>query len=236
MNESDKSSKEILRVQNVEKSFFSPRKIDILNGIDFSVNLCETVAIVGPSGSGKSTLLHIMGTLESPTSGAVLFFGKPILKRDIASIRSEKMGFVFQSGNLLEDESLLDNLLIKAKIARRQIHKKSNGYQEAVSLLEKVNLLHRKDFAVKHLSGGEKQRASIARALMNNPSLILADEPTGNLDEASAKNIQDLLIGCCKQLKKSLIVVTHDKAFADQCDRTLSLTEGHIIDQHSSHR
>ena len=222
--------KSILTAKQLTKTFPSPRKVEVLKGIDLSLKSSETLAIIGPSGSGKSTLLHILGTLESPSQGSLTFFDKPYSKYDTSFLRSQKIGFIFQSGNLLEEETLLDNLLIKAKIARRASHETSDAYKEACEFLEKVGLSHRKDFPVKHLSGGEKQRASIARALMNNPCLLLADEPTGNLDLACAKNIQDLLIGCCKQLKKSLIVVTHDKSFADQCDRTLSLNEGYIVD------
>ena len=219
----------VLSAKGIQKTFSSPTKVDVLKGIDLTIHPCETVAIVGPSGSGKSTLLHILGTLEAPTSGTLRFFGANYSKKDTSTLRSEKIGFVFQSSNLFEEETLLNNLLVKARIARRAIHKESEAYREACELLRKVGLSHRMEFPVKNLSGGEKQRASIARALMNNPTLILADEPTGNLDAASAKNIQDLLIGCCKELKKSLIVVTHDPAFADQCDRKLSLVDGSII-------
>ncbi len=226
----------VLDAKGITKTFTSPQKVHVLNGIDLSIAPCETVAIIGPSGSGKSTLLHILGTFEAATSGSLSFFGIPVAKKNISELRAHEIGFVFQSGNLLEEETLLANLLIKARIARRSVKKNSDAYNEAILLLEKVGLSHRRDFSVKHLSGGEKQRASIARALMNNPSLILADEPTGNLDAASARNIQDLLIACCKQLKKSLIVVTHDKEFADHCDRRLSLTKGCIIDKDNSHR
>ncbi len=218
----------VLSAKGIKKTFSSPSSVIVLKGIDLSIDACETVAIVGPSGSGKSTLLHILGTLESPTSGILKFFDRAYSKKDVSILRAEKIGFVFQSSNLFEEETLLNNLLIKAKIARRAIHKQSKAYQEACDLLKKVGLSHRLEFPVKYLSGGEKQRASIARALMNNPALILADEPTGNLDNASAKAIQDLLIGCCKELKKSLVVVTHDQSFADRCDRKLSLVDGSI--------
>lgn len=220
----------VLVASNIKKSFSSPEKIEILKGVNLSISPCETVAIVGASGSGKSTLLHILGTLESPSEGHLSFFGNLLKQHDISKLRSHRVGFVFQSGNLLEDETLLDNLLIKAKIARRNIHKNSPAYLEAIELLEKVQLIHRKDFLVRHLSGGEKQRAAIARALVNNPSLILADEPTGNLDKNTSKQIEDLLLNCCKQLKKSLIVVTHDHNFADKCDRKMSLVDGALLD------
>lgn len=221
----------VLVAKNIKKDFSSPEKIAVLKGINFSVDNYETVAILGVSGSGKSTLLHIIGTLEAPTAGQLSLFGNILKQHDIADLRANNIGFVFQSGNLLEDETLLDNLLIKARIARRSVTKNSPAYVEALSLLDKVQLGHRKNFLVKHLSGGEKQRAAIARALVNNPALILADEPTGNLDTASSKVVQELLIQCCKQMQKSLIVVTHDKEFASKCDRRLVLTDGFIVDQ-----
>lgn len=219
----------VLVAHNIKKSFSSPEKIEILKGVNLTISPCETIAVVGASGTGKSTLLHILGTLESPSEGQLSLFGNFLKQHDISHLRSKKIGFVFQSGNLLEDETLLDNLLIKAKIARKSIHRNSPAYLEALELLEKVHLKHRKDFLVKHLSGGEKQRAAIARALINDPSLILADEPTGNLDTNTSKQIQDLLLNCCKQLKKSLIVVTHDHDFANKCDRKMILADGILL-------
>lgn len=220
----------LLEVKGVRKSFTTPTTLEILKGIDLAIAPSETVAIIGPSGSGKSTLLHILATLEEPSSGLIQLFGHSINHQSLSELRSKKVGLIFQSGNLLEEETLLDNLLIKAKIARRPVHQKSESHSEACALLSKVGLIERKNFPVKHLSGGEKQRAAIARALMNSPDLILADEPTGNLDREAAKKVQDLLIGCCKEFKKSLIVVTHDKLFADQCDRKLLLNEGILIE------
>lgn len=225
--------KPILIAENIHKSFDHPQKVTILQGVNLSISPTETIAIVGPSGSGKSTLLHILGTLEEPTSGTLYFQGEPLKENQLSQIRSEEIGFVFQQGNLLEDYTLLDNLLIKAKIARKRTHKNSPSYKHACELLERVDLIHRKDFFIKYLSGGERQRASIARALMNDPSLILADEPTGNLDTANAKKVQDLLIACCKEFKKSLIVVTHDKQFANLTDRVFELRGGVLIEDHS---
>jgi lipoprotein-releasing system ATP-binding protein len=133
---------------------------------------------------------------------------------------------VFQAGNLLEEYPLIDNLLLKAKIARRQTSKGSDAYNEALALIDDVGLSHRLNFPLKFLSGGEKQMASIARALINNPGLILADEPTGNLDQTSAHHVQEILLNCCKKFNKSLIVVTHDKAFSKLVDRKLHLDSG----------
>jgi len=226
----------ILSAKNIHKSFFHPKEITVLKGVDLEIYPSETVAIIGPSGSGKSTLLHILATLETPSSGDLSFFQTPVTAYSLSNIRNTHMGFVFQSGNLLEEYSLIDNLLIKAKIARKRTHKNSHSYKQALLLLEKVGLLHRQNFYVKYLSGGEKQRAAIARALMNDPKIILADEPTGNLDMASAENIQKLLINCCKEFQKSLIVVTHDMHFANLCDRKLELREGLLINEPTCHK
>lgn len=216
----------ILEAKDIHKEFKHPVKVLVLSGITLRIQPCETISIVGPSGSGKSTLLHILGTLENPTSGELLFHGQKIKRSQMPFLRNKKIGFVFQSGNLLEEYSLIDNLLIKARIARRQSHKGSAAYKEALELLDRVGLSHRANFSVKYLSGGEKQRASIARAFMNDPDLILADEPTGNLDSIQAANVQEILIGCCKDLGKSLVVVTHDTHFANLCDHKFQLEGG----------
>lgn len=220
----------VMEAKNLHKSFTYPRKITILKDISLSVNKGETISIVGASGSGKSTLLHILGTLETPTSGELSFFGKPVTEAEIPELRNKRIGFVFQMGNLLEEKTLLENVLIKAKIAREPTGPKKSAHEEALFLLDRVGLYDRIDFPVKYLSGGEKQRATIARALMNNPSLILADEPTGNLDALSGQTIQNILISTCKELGKSLIVVTHDLHFADLCDRKCELHEGILVE------
>lgn len=222
--------KPVLSARGIQKHFYQEAKLEVLKDVSLEVGKSETIAIVGVSGCGKSTLLYILATLEKPTSGTLELLGIPIEKHCESYIRNHLMGFIFQSGNLLEEYSLLDNLLIKAKIARKAVHKQSESYQKAISLLEKVGLSSRMNFLVKYLSGGEKQRAAIARALMNDPEIILADEPTGNLDVQSAKNIQELLINCCKEFQKSLIVVTHDTEFANLCDRTLKLHVGKLYD------
>ena len=219
----------VMHAENIHKTFTYPKKIPILKGVSLSVGKGETVSIVGPSGSGKSTLLHILGTLENPSEGSLSFFGKKVTEGAIPTLRNQTIGFVFQMGNLLEEKTLLENLLIKAKIGRRSTAPNKGAHSEALFLLERMGLHHRIDFPVKYLSGGEKQRATIARALMNNPSIILADEPTGNLDALSGQTIQNILISTCKELEKSLIVVTHDLHFASLCDRKCEPHEGILI-------
>ena len=220
----------VFAARNVYKTFSFPEVVDLLKNISLYVEQGESVSIVGPSGSGKSTLLSILGTLDSADSGKLFLFGKELPKRNFAKIRNQNIGFIYQNHNLLDEYTVMENLLIKAQIGRRSISKNSEAYQLALSLLEGMNLLHRKDFTTKLLSGGEKARVSIARAFMNDPEIILADEPTGNLDFEAASMVQSLLLETCKELGKSLIVVTHDMQFAKQCDRIYSINDGELIE------
>lgn len=215
-----------LVVKNLKKVFKIPALVEVLSNVSFSLAAGESIAIMGPSGTGKSTLLNILGALEDASEGEILFGGKPLTSFSIPFFRQNIVGFVFQSFQLLEDDSALDNILLPAHIARNSIRPKSKSYERAIELLDRVGLETRKDFPVKLLSGGEKQRIGIARALMNNPSIILADEPTGNLDKKNSQILGELLIGCCKEYQKSMILVTHDRSLADLCDRTLVLQDG----------
>lgn len=220
----------VLDANKITKDFFHPEKISILKGISLQVKKGQSVAIVGASGSGKSTLLQILGTLESPTSGTISLYDTPIEKKNICEVRNKHIGFVFQAGNLLEEYTLLENLLLKAKIGRRSTKKGSKAYTEALEFLNQVDLSHRMHFPLKYLSGGEKQRGAIARALMNDPELILADEPTGNLDQLSSDHVIEVLLNCCAKLNKSLIVVTHDTSFSNLVDKKFQLKEGYLLD------
>lgn len=220
----------IFAARDIVKTFNYPEKVELLKGISIYVSSGESVSITGPSGSGKSTILSIIGTLDKADSGKLFLFGKALPKRNFAKIRNEHIGFIYQNHNLLDEYTVMENLLIKAQIGRRSIKKNSEAYNLALSLLEGMNLLHRKDFTTKLLSGGEKARVSIARAFMNDPEIILADEPTGNLDEEAAALVQDLLLETCKELGKSLIVVTHDISFAKQCDRRYSILDGRLTE------
>jgi lipoprotein-releasing system ATP-binding protein len=222
----------ILEAIGICKEFNIPKKVTVLSDVNLRVHQGETISIVGPSGCGKSTLLHILGTLESPSKGDLIYFEKKCKNSSIANLRNKQIGFVFQSGNLLEEYTLLENLLIKAKIGRRGTDRNSLAYKEALKLIDQVGLSHRTEFPIKYLSGGEKQRASIARAFMNDPHLILADEPTGNLDVTQGTLIQELLIECCRSYGKSLIVVTHDLHFSRLCDHTYELENGILLQQH----
>lgn len=210
------------------KRFCYPKPRDLLKGIDITVYKGERVALVGPSGSGKSTLLSILATLDPPSSGEIIFLGKPIKKWDLSFLRNQVFGFVFQQYHLLEEYSVLENILMPAYISRQSITRKSKAYLFAIGLLERIGMLAQKDFPVKQLSGGEQQRIAIARALCNNPSLIFADEPSGNLDKKNAVIIYELLFSFCASMNKAMIVVTHDKELAAMCDRTLYLESGKL--------
>lgn len=216
----------ILSAKKIKKTFFTPSPLDLLKEINLDVFPKKTIAIVGRSGSGKSTLLSILGTLETPTSGELEIHGKRVELNQVDKIRNELIGFIFQSYHLLEEYTALENVLIPAKIARIDVKKGSKMHKRALELLGQVGCLDRANFLAKHLSGGEKQRVAIARALCNDPSLILADEPTGNLDDENSKKIHELLIHFAKELNKGLIIVTHNRDLAALCDQRFLLKNG----------
>lgn len=218
----------VLRAKKIRKSFYNPLCIEILKEISLEVLKGESVAIMGRSGEGKSTLLQILGTLDKPCSGDLHISGLEVNFKNTSEIRNRHLGFIFQSFHLLEDYSTLENVLMPARIARKPTHSGSVAYLQAVSFLEKVGLGNRLHHFGKQLSGGEKQRVAIARAFCNEPDLILADEPSGNLDRKTAFAIHDLLIQSVKERQKSLIVVTHDNELAGLCDRVFMLKEGMV--------
>lgn len=218
----------VLKAKQITKRFLTPVSIEILKGIDLEIRRGESVAIVGKSGEGKSTLLHVLGTLEKPSSGTLEICGQNIAESPLFLLRNRHIGFVFQSYHLLDDHTVLDNVLMPAKIARQSIHRGSKAYRRALNLLEIVGLDSRTGFLTKLLSGGEKQRVAIARALCNDPDLILADEPSGNLDHAHSQEVHALLTNLARDFNKSLIVVTHDKELSSLCSKTLLLKDGNL--------
>lgn len=218
--------KTVLKVENVQKAFYTPIKISILKGVNLEAHQGESIAIMGRSGEGKSTLLHILGTLENPCSGKITIADQEVSRFNKTELRNRHIGFVFQSFHLLEDYSVIDNVLMPSWIGRHSVQKGSAKYQEALALLDSMEISDRAHYNTKLLSGGEKQRVAIARALNNNPDLIFADEPTGNLDRQTSLGIQDLLLNFTKKNHKTLIVVTHDKDLALRCDRQLELRDG----------
>lgn len=216
----------ILKAQNIKKKFLEPTCIELLKGIDLTVERGQTVAIMGRSGEGKSTLLHILGTLDTPSEGILEIAGNKVTSQNVARMRNQHIGFVFQSFHLLEDYTVLQNVLMPAKIARKAVHKGSAAYNNAVDLLNQVGLEARMHHFGKQLSGGEKQRVAIARALCNDPDILFADEPSGNLDHKTAEGIHSLLLNFARERKKSLVLVTHDQELAALCDVRYCLKDG----------
>lgn len=218
----------ILKAIGLKKSFYNPVRVEILKQVDLTVRRGDTVAIMGRSGEGKSTLLQILGTLENACGGTLEIDGEPVSNFNKSKLRNKKLAFVFQSFHLLEDYTAIDNVLMPARIAREATSPGSAMYQHACDLLDHVGLSGRKDFNTKLLSGGEKQRVAIARALCNDPDIILADEPSGNLDRQTSQQIHDLLIDFAHVHNKTLIVVTHDTELAGLCRQRYRLTEGRL--------
>jgi len=220
----------LLEVVEVYKGF---RKggtwLDVLRGVTLDVNVGEMLAIVGPSGSGKSTLVHLLGALERPTRGTIRFQGQDVFQLSelaLAAFRNRHVGFVFQFHHLLPELTALENVMLPGLIARRS---RREIVMEARELLGMMGLAERLDHRPGELSGGEQQRVAVARALMNHPDLVLADEPTGNLDRQSGETVQALLRTLNQERKQTCIVVTHNEAFAKALDRTVRLVDGKLF-------
>lgn len=216
----------IIEFKGVNKSYLLPKiSIEVLRGIDLEIKEGEFVSIMGPSGSGKSTLLHIIGCLDRPTSGTYLLSGTDMADKtdnELAEIRNRKIGFVFQSFNLLPRFSAIKNVELPLLYSGVSSHERQ---EKAHQLLEKLGLSDRAGHTPSELSGGEQQRVAIARALINNPSVILADEPTGNLDSHSGEEIMNIFLRL-KQGGVTIIMVTHEKNIADASERIITLKDG----------
>jgi lipoprotein-releasing system ATP-binding protein len=222
----------ILQARKLCKTYRNPAKVQILKNFDLTVRRGESIAIMGRSGEGKSTLLQILGTLESPCSGSLEIDGQLISSFNKSRIRNRKLGFIFQSFHLLEDYSALENVLIPARIGRKSVSQGEPAYGRACDLLKHVGLEDRMHFNAKLLSGGEKQRVAIARALCNEPDIILADEPSGNLDKETSRHIHQLLLDLSHCQGKTLIIVTHDPELAAMCSLRYNLVNGQLVDSH----
>lgn len=202
--------------------------LKVLDGVNIDIAPGEMLAIVGSSGSGKSTLLHILGTLDVPSSGEVRMEGKllsDLSRAEQARLRNQDMGFIYQFHHLLPEFSALENVAMPLMIGGI---KPKEAKQRAAEMLAKVAMGHRADHRPSQLSGGERQRVAIARALVNNPKLVLADEPTGNLDHRTGEGIYQLLLSLREELNTSFVVVTHDVALAARLDRSLTLIDGQL--------
>jgi len=202
--------------------------LEVLSGVDLVVRESERLAIIGTSGSGKTTLLQIMGGLDDPTSGEVLVNGQSIAnidEKDKSALRNQFIGFVYQFHHLLPEFSAQENVAMPLMIRRL---KKNDAMQQAAELLDRVGLGQRLDHKPGELSGGERQRAAVARALITRPKLVLADEPTGNLDAGNGQHVLKLMLELNQELNTSLVIVTHDHSIAGQMDRVLVLEDGKL--------
>jgi lipoprotein-releasing system ATP-binding protein len=220
----------LIRVSNLQKSFASSgaERIDILKGVALSLDPGETLAIVGASGIGKSTLLHILGTLDRPDEGRMLFKDLDVFAMNpdrLAGFRNRAIGFVFQFHHLLPEFSTLENVMMPALIGGRP---QQEARQRARQLLNRVGLANRLTHRVTQLSGGEQQRVALARALVHRPALLLADEPTGNLDHKNGEAIHALLMELNRELNMTLVVVTHNPDLAALMDRRVTIAEGRL--------
>ena len=215
----------MITVNNLYKSF---GELEVLKGVNLSVQKGEIVAIIGKSGAGKTTLLQIIGTLDRPTKGQVLIDGTDVFRlkdRELAAFRNQHIGFIFQFHQLLPEFTALENVCIPAMIARE---KEADYQPRAEKLLQELGLAERMHHKPNELSGGEKQRVAAARALMMKPSIILADEPTGSLDEKNKKELSELLLQLRKQYNQTILLVTHDKDLAEMADRIIEIKDGVI--------
>ncbi len=214
---------EILKAQGIRKSFGN---LEVLKGVDFHADKGEIVSVTGASGAGKSTLLQILGTLLSPDGGKLEICGTDVFSlgsRNLAAFRNREIGFVFQFHHLLPEFTALENVMIPAMIGHRSRKDAGNA---ALRLLETVGLSERTDHKPSELSGGEQQRVAIARALVNNPAIVFADEPTGNLDSVTKNEIHRLFFSLRDTLGQTFVIVTHDPELASMCDRRLNMKDG----------
>lgn len=224
-------SDHIIEASGIKKSFQKDDVvIEVLKGVDLRADKGSFITIMGPSGAGKSTFLHIIGTLDRPTEGTVLFEGEDIMKfneDEQSRFRNERVGFIFQFYHLLQDFSVIENIMMPLLIRRV---KPDEARSKAKGFLETVELTHRSSHKPGELSGGEQQRVAIARALINGPSVILADEPTGNLDRKTGREVLHQILNIQKNLSATLILVTHDPEIGAVGDRKLTMVDGELFD------
>jgi lipoprotein-releasing system ATP-binding protein len=217
----------MLTAQNIQKFY---GKLQVLKGVDISIGTGEIVSIVGSSGAGKSTLLHILGTLDKPNKGVVTLNNQRIDQltgNALANFRNKNIGFIFQFHHLLPEFTALENVCIPGWIAG---DKKKDTANRAKVLLDSLGLSERLENKPHQLSGGEQQRVAVARALINNPSIVMADEPTGNLDSENGRELHQLFLSLRDQFKQSFLIVTHNEELAQMSDRIVQMKDGYIID------
>lgn len=218
----------MIKAENIKKSF---GPLEVLKGINLEIPPGKIYSIVGASGAGKTTLLQIIGTLSKPDTGTIYYGGKNVStmgEKQLASFRNREIGFVFQFHHLLPEFTALENVEIPAFIAGRT---RKEAETEALRLLEYLGLSHRIHHKPSELSGGEKQRVAVARALINNPAVVLADEPSGNLDTANRDELHDLLFTLRDDMGQTFVIVTHDDHFAERSDKIIHMRDGLIVDE-----
>ncbi len=216
----------MIQATGIEKSFGT---LKVLKGLDFSAEKSEVVSIMGASGAGKSTLLQILGTLSTPDSGSLFIDGTDVLKLKgdaLSEFRNRRIGFVFQFHHLLSEFTALENVMIPAFIAKRS---RKDAESAAKALLTDLGLADRVDHKPSELSGGEQQRVALARALINNPSVLFADEPSGNLDSKTKEDIHRLFFDLRDKYGQTIVIVTHDPDLAGMCDRSLYMVDGQFV-------
>jgi lipoprotein-releasing system ATP-binding protein len=216
----------MVKASGIRKSYGA---LNVLKGIEMEVKKGEIISIVGASGAGKSTLLHILGTLDTPDGGTLSIGGDQISgksAKSLAAFRNQSIGFVFQFHNLLPEFTALENVMIPGLIARKD---DKVLRQKAKDVMDLLGISHRLDHKPSELSGGEQQRTAVARALINDPALILADEPSGNLDSKNAQELHQLFFDLRKKLNQTFIIVTHNQQFAAMADRKLEIKDGMVV-------
>ena len=223
-------SSPVLQVENIVKYFYEPEKFQVLKDVSFSAMKGEFLALVGKSGSGKSTLLYVLSTMDTDYDGRLTINDETMTgktQNELSAFRNQHIGFVFQFHYLLPEFSVLDNVMIPAlkrkRLSRSEIEHKAYTHLETLGLKDQALKLASK------LSGGQQQRAAIARALINDPSIIMGDEPTGNLDSKNSQTVFDIFRDIARQGRQTIIAVTHDEDFAANCDRVLELSDGYLV-------
>lgn len=241
MNEHDQpeqGSAIVIEARDVYRTFVvGGSEVPVLRGISLQVRRGETLGVVGASGAGKTTLINVLGALEPTTGGDVWFRGRAYSEmnvREKTRLRAASMGFVFQAYYLLPELSLLENVMLPAMVRRGAVRSSDSIRSRALELLEKVGLAHRTDHRPAELSGGEQQRAALARALMNDPEVVFADEPTGNLDSVTGKQVLDCLFSIVGDGSHSLVLVSHDRNVVERCTRVVRIHDGRLLGEQGS--
>lgn len=221
----------LIEGKNISKHYNTGRQLTVLNHVDIAVEQGEMVSITGASGAGKSTLLHILGTLEKADTGTLKFENQEIFSlndKQLAQFRNQKIGFVFQFHHLLPEFTALENICIPAYIAKKPV---SETIDRSLMLLDLLGLMHRGNHKPAELSGGEQQRVAVARALINNPLVVMADEPSGNLDAKNSAELHALFVKLQKELGQTFIIVTHNNDLACMANRKLVMKDGNFINE-----